>query len=171
MIHRLIGRVAPWVASVGLLGVLVAMAVVGPAFADSPHFLTASAQVTSSGQLSCSFKEVGLGNTATVANITCSASATAVYACINGGNNHPQAVNKESSSGLVSKTGSFTIRNGQTTGALLVNPPAAGPFQPACNPPMTVVLVSVCYNNITLSGKGASVNLGSKCLTLRPDLA
>jgi hypothetical protein len=142
-----------------------------PAFADSPHFITASASINSSGQLVCSFKEAGLGNTATSADITCSANATAVYACVNGGGNHPKATNKESATGFVSQTGSFPIRNGQTTGSLSVSPPPAGPFQPACSPPMQVVLVSVCYNNITLSGEGASVNLGSQCRTLRPDLA
>jgi hypothetical protein len=153
---------------------ILALTLLAPtaAFADSPHFLTATADVNSSGQLVCSFKEVGLGNTLATEQITCSASATAVYACVNGGGNHPKAVNKESTNANVSKQGNFDVRNGQTTGSLTVNPPAAGVFQPACDPPMTVVLVSVCYNNITLTGlAGDTANLGSKCVTLRPDLA
>jgi hypothetical protein len=46
----------------------------GSAFAQSPHFLSA--------------KEAGLGNNALIA-YTVSADATATYACINGGGNHP----------------------------------------------------------------------------------
>jgi hypothetical protein len=151
---------------------LVALAGTSTAvFADSPHFISASASINDSGKLECTFKEAGLGNTITTADITCTAQATAVYACVNLGSKHPRAANKESASGLVSQTDTFPVRNGQTTGKIIVDPPDAPAFQPDCSPPMTVVLVSVCYNDITISGAGASVNLGSLCKTLRPDLA
>jgi hypothetical protein len=94
-----------------------------------------------------------------------------VYACVNPGSKHPRAANKDSAGGLVSQLDTFGVRNGQTTGSLTVNPPGAPTFQPDCSPPMTVVLVSVCYNEITISGEGASVDLGSHCNTLRPDPA
>lgn len=158
MLHRCVPLLAAVVLFVGFAA---------PAFADSPHFLSASASINSSGQLVCSFKEAGLGNTLSTEQITCSASATAVYACINPGSNHPKAANKQSVSGNVSATGSFPVRNGQTTGSLSVNPPPAGPFQPSCEPPMAVVLVSVTYSNITLTGlAGDSVSLGNQSLTL-----
>jgi hypothetical protein len=64
------------------------------AFADSPHFLSASATVDRSGNLTATFKEAGLGNNATSAGITLSADASALYQCFNNGGNHPQAGNK-----------------------------------------------------------------------------
>jgi hypothetical protein len=85
-----------------LVGVL---AVVPAAQADSPHFIKASATINNSGQLVCAFKEVGLRNTLTVADISCSADATAVYQCFNKGGNHPQAGNKETVGGPVSNSG------------------------------------------------------------------
>src|SRR6266705_204037 len=49
-------------------------------------------------------------------------------------------------------TANFAVRNGQTTGSLSVGPPAAGPFQPPCSPPQTVVLAFVSYTNVELIG-------------------
>lgn len=72
-------------------------------------------------------------------------SATATYACVNGRGNHPKARNKQSVTTSLTTTGSFPVRNGQTTGSISAGPPAAGPFFPPCNPPMTVVLVQVSY--------------------------
>ena len=120
------------------------------ALADSPHFIRAAASVDSSGNLVCTFKEVGLGNTATTEAVTCSADATAVYACINGGGNHPQAANKETVNGPVSGGGTFPVRNGQTTGSITVAPPSAGSF--SCPNGQRLVLASVCYANVTLTG-------------------
>src|SRR2546421_11818935 len=62
-----------------------------PAFANSPHFVNASASLNANHELVVSFKEAGLGNEVT--NITASASATALWGCINCGQNHPQARN------------------------------------------------------------------------------
>ena len=55
------------------------------AFADSPHFISASSGL-SGANLTCTFREAGLGNLG-FSNIkeTCSANATAVYECVNGG--------------------------------------------------------------------------------------
>ena len=102
------------VSLVVLVGVLAA---VPAAQAASPHILKASASINSSGQLVCTFKEAGLGNTLTVADISCSADATAVYQCFNKGGNHPQAGNKETVGGPVSNTGAFPIRNGSASGS------------------------------------------------------
>jgi hypothetical protein len=120
------------------------------AFADSPHFIRAAASVDSSGNLVCTFKEVGLGNTASTEAVTCSADATAVYACLNGGGNHPQAANKETVNGPVSGGGTFPVRNGSTNGSITVSPPSAGAF--SCPNGQTQVLASVCYADVTLTG-------------------
>lgn len=141
-----------------LTAVLGAAAVAIPAaFADSPHFISASATINNSGQLVCSFKEAGLGNTLTVANISCSADATAVYQCFNNGGKHPQAGNKETVGGPVSNGGGFPVRNGSTSGSITVSPPGPGDF--SCPGGQTLFLQSVSYTNIVLSGEGATADV------------
>src|SRR5438874_9376999 len=81
-----------------------------PLCAQSPHFLSASDSIISTvadgGDLVVSWKEAGLGNDVTI-TYTATANATASYACINGGGNHPSASNKETVNGPVSASGSF----------------------------------------------------------------
>lgn len=139
---------------------LVASGVVAvpAAQADSPHFLKASASITNQGALVCSFKEAGLGNVPT-ADITCTASATVVYQCFNNGGNHPKAGNKETVRADVSGSGTFPVRNGQTTGSITVPPPGPGDF--SCPNGQTLFLQSAEYDNIVISGQGASASLGS----------
>jgi hypothetical protein len=138
---------------VGVMAVFTALAV-PVALADSPHFISeGTASINSSGAyVVTNFKEAGLGSTTTTEAITLSATATATYACINGGGNHPKASNKQSVTTPVSNTANFSVRNGQTTGSLSVGPPAAGPFSPPCSPPQTVELVFVSYTNVVLTG-------------------
>lgn len=136
---------------------VAALAFAPAAFADSPHFIKASATINSSGQLVCSFKEAGLGTTLTTANITCAADATAVYQCFNNGGKHPQAGNKETVGGPVSNTDTFAVRNGQTTGSITVSPPGPGDF--SCPNGQTLFLQSVSYTNIVLSGEGATADV------------
>lgn len=144
-----------------VLALAVAAAVIGgfttsAAIADSPHFLSASFGInTSNGFLQCTFKEAGLGNTATSADITCTAATSeAVYQCWNKGGNHPQAGNKETVGGLVTSTETFPIRNGQTTGTIDVGPVSPGSF--GCPGGQRLFLQSVCYDDISLSGEGAT---------------
>jgi hypothetical protein len=126
-----------------------------PALADSPHFISeGTASITSSGAyLVSDFKEAGLGSTVTTEQITLHIdSATANYICVNGGGNHPKATNKQSVTTSLTTTGSFPVRNGQTTGSISAGPPAAGPFSPPCSPPQTVVLATVSYSGVELIG-------------------
>src|SRR5215471_13183348 len=137
-----------------LLGVFaISLVSATAAFAVSPHFLKADASVDNAGNLVCSFKEAGLGSVPSV-QITCSADATVVYACINGGGNHPKASNKETVNGPVSGGGEFPVRNGATSGDITVAPPGAGDF--TCPGGQRLVLASVCYANVTLSGQGVT---------------
>ena len=126
------------------------------AFADSPHFLSQSFAIdNSNGNLQCTFKEAGLANTATSADITCTAAtSSATYQCFNNGGNHPKAGNKETVGGLVTNTESFPIRNGSTSGTVTVGPFSPGSF--SCPSGQSLYLQSVCYDDITLSGEGAT---------------
>ena len=144
----------PMRAMIALFGAVVLALTVGvtTAMADNPHFISASASINNDGALVCSFKEAGLGTTVTTTHISCSADATVVYACINGGGNHPKATNKETVSGPVSGGGDFPVRNGQTTGSITVPPPGPGDF--SCPNGQRLVLASVSYTNITLTGEG-----------------
>lgn len=85
--------------------------------------------------------------------------ATAVYQCFNNGGNHPQAGNKETVSTSLTTSGTFPVRNGQTTGIISAGPPsqnANGPF--SCPPRQTLFLQSVSYSGITvMSAAGDSL--------------
>ena len=131
---------------VGLLVALTASA----AFAESPHFISASASgPDASGNLTVSFKEAGLGNNQVITYVA-SANATATYACVNGGGNHPKATNKETVSGPVSASGTFSSgKNGSISQSLTLAPPSAGSF--SCPSGQTLVLASVSYTSVTIT--------------------
>ena len=129
-----------------LLG-LAALAIAVPvAWAGSPHFVDSTVAVTRSGDsLVVSGKEAGLGDEAQVHIVV-----TATALCINGGGNHPKAVNKES----VSAAGDFPVQNGKADFSLTLT----ATFQPPCSPPMTVeytdVTVTDTTNNISQTFPG-----------------
>jgi hypothetical protein len=148
---RLRTRLTIALAAIAAFGVFAAVA-----FADSPHFLSASATVDSSGNLVATFKEAGLGNNATTAGITLSADATAVYQCFNNGGHHPKAGNKETVSGPVSNSGAFDVRHGSTSGSISVGPPGPGGF--TCPSGQTLHLISVEYPNVTLTNPAVAPN-------------
>ena len=103
--------------------------------AGSPHFVTVT--ITQSGStLQVDGKEAGLGNEAQV-HIVVSATAE----CINPGQNHPKAANKES----VSAAGDFPVQNGKANFSLSLT----ATFQPDCTPPMTVVFTGVTVSDTT----------------------
>ena len=127
----------------------LAMLVVGSsaALADAPKFHSVASSVDNSGALVVNWDERGLGNE----NIdyTLTADGSAVYACINGGGNHPQAANKETANAEVSANGSFEPRNGRVRASLSAGPPSAGDF--SCPNGQRLVLASVSYTNIVLT--------------------
>ena len=129
---------------------LVAALGATPALADSPHFLKASASINDAGALVCTFSEAGLGSTLTTERVTCTADASAVYFCLNGGGQNPNAANKRTVSGPVSGSGDFPVRNGRTNGSVTAGPIGPGDF--TCPNGQTRTLSSVSYTNITLTG-------------------
>ncbi|QIY71854.1 hypothetical protein HEP84_24520 [Streptomyces sp. RLB1-33] len=127
-----------------------------PALADSPHFLFATNDVNqTSGALTTSFKEVGLGTGASSINITLTADATALYQCYNNGGNHPKARNKETVTAALIGSGTFRVRNGQTTGSLTVGPPGPGDF--SCPSGQTLFLEKVTYSNTFVFDQGGTM--------------
>jgi hypothetical protein len=123
------------------------------AWAQSPHFLRCSASgVNSDGTLNVCFKIAGLGSNQSI-DVTASATADAVYACKNNGQQCPNAANKVNVHSDVSATGTFTSgKNGQITACLTVDPP---PTTLTCPPGQELVLVSVSYTNVSVSAPGA----------------
>jgi hypothetical protein len=116
------------------------------AFADSPHFLFANNSIdTGTGALNTAFKEVGLGTGTTSVNITVTADATATYQCYNKAGNKPQGVPKTFGPTGVSGSGTFPVRNGQTTGTLVAGPLSQGTF--SCPPGQLTFLDAVSYSN------------------------
>ena len=124
------------------LGVVAASAATSGA-----HFMSASGSVNDAGALVVNWDEAGLGNQNIDYTLTADASAT--YACINGGDNHPKAANKETVQGQVSTGGSFQARNGRVQASLTTGPLSAGAF--SCPSGQTLVLACVSYTNIVLT--------------------
>jgi len=130
-----------------VLVVLVAGAIAAPtAWAGSPHFVSNTVEASRTGNtLTVSGKEAGLGNEEQV-NIV----VTATAECINKGEKHPKAANKES----LSQQGTFPVQNGKAEFELSLT----AAFKPECAPPMSVVFSNVTVADTT---NGISKNLGS----------
>jgi hypothetical protein len=114
--------------SITVLAGLVAIALTAAsalAGVKGAHFVGDPSIIESGATLSTSGKVAGLGAVEQI-HVTVSADA----ACINPGNNHPQAGNKES----FSASGDFPVQNGRAEFSLDLT----AAFQPDCTPPMTV---------------------------------
>jgi hypothetical protein len=127
-----------------MLVVLAAGAVGAPvALAGSPHFVGAPTATRTDNTLTVSGKEAGLGDEEQV-NIVLTATAE----CINKGEKHPKAANKES----LSTEENVPVQNGKANFTLSVT----ASFSPSCSPPMTVVFSNVKVEDTT---NGISANL------------
>jgi hypothetical protein len=114
-------------------------------WAGSPHFVADTVTAICSGNtLTVVGKEAGLGDEDQVHIVI-----TATALCINGGGNHPKAVNKTS----VSAGDNFPVQNGKADFSLT----ATATFQPDCNPPMTVEFTNITVTDTT---NNISRNLG-----------
>ena len=125
------------IAMLALVVGVIAAWTVPVVWAGSPHFINNAFTLTrTDNSLTVSGKEAGLGDEAQIHVVL---SATAL--CINGGGNHPKAVNKES----VSAAGDFPVQNGKADFSLTVT----ATFQPPCSPPMTVEFTDVTVTDTT----------------------
>jgi hypothetical protein len=115
----------------------VVLAIPAVALAGSPHFIQNAFSVSTSGNtVTVSGKEAGLGDEEQI-----HVEMTATALCINGGGNHPKAVNKAS----VSAAGDFPVQNGKADFTLS----ATATFQPECSPPMTVEFSDIVVTDTT----------------------
>jgi hypothetical protein len=130
-----------------LVAAISSMAFAAPAVAAAPKFHAATSSVNGDGALVVSFDERGLGNDNV--DYTLTADATALYACINGGGQHPQAANKEAFEGQVSGGGSFEPKNGRVVASLTAGPLLAPQF--TCPSGQRRVLAAVTYTSIVLT--------------------
>jgi hypothetical protein len=122
-------------ALIALLVLALAGLTTSLALAGNPHFVFVD--VAQSGNtLTVNGKEAGLGDEPQVHVVV-----TATAQCINPGNNHPQAANKES----VSAEGDFPVQNGKALFSLTLT----ATFQPECSPPMTVQFTDVTVTDTT----------------------
>jgi hypothetical protein len=143
---------------------VAAMAAVGAssATAGNAHFIKSATGASLSGSnLVCSFKEAGL-QAGSVETITCSATATTTYECVNGGGKNPSASNKTTTVSDVSQSGNFSAdKNGNVTGSLGLSPPSAGSLGFSCPPGQTTTFVGVTYSNVSISDatSGASTSV------------
>jgi hypothetical protein len=107
------------------------------------------------GQLVSSFKVTGLGNQPT-ANFTVAADAVVDVQCINRGGNRPPG--QFSTITGVSATGTFPVRNGQTTGSLTTDPLDPSQFDAECPPGFVSDEVDVVeFQNVRLIGPNGQV--------------
>jgi len=119
--------------------IIAAAAVSGlasPALAGSPHFVGAPTFTASGAAVMVSAKEAGLGDEAQI-HVTLTGDAL----CINGGGQHPKAVNKAS----VVAAADVPVQNGKADYTLT----ATAVFQPDCSPPMTVQFANLLVTDTT----------------------
>jgi hypothetical protein len=126
---------------------VASLAFAASASAAAPKFHAATSSVNNAGALVVAFDERGLGNDNV--DYTLTADATALYACLNRGGNHPQAANTESFEDQVSGGGSFEVKNGRVVASLTAGPLLAPQF--TCPSGQRRVLAAVTYTNIVLT--------------------
>jgi hypothetical protein len=118
------------------------------AFATSPHFISASAQIKGTN-LVVSFKEAGLGTNQLI-SYTANADATATVVCVNNGGGNPSASNKTTVSGPVSANGTFSSgKNGNVNASLTLSPPPAP--SNFCPKGQTEQVSEVSYTNVSVT--------------------
>ncbi len=110
-----------------------AIVAVPDVWAGSPHFVGDFTVTQSGNTLTVCGKEAGLGNETRV-----HIELTATAGCINPGDHHPKASNKES----FSAAGDFPVQNGKAEFCLTLT----AVLQPDCTPPMTLAWfdITVC---------------------------
>ena len=137
-------------ASTRLLIAVVLGLTAGAAIAASAHFVNGpdSSLNTSTGSVTVTWKEAGMGDT-TLVSYEASADGRARYQCVNRGGKCPAAANKQDVFGPVTSSGSFfSGKNGSITASLTIQPPAS---TLDCPGSQVLKMVSVSYTGIALA--------------------
>jgi len=153
-------KLLPLAAALAVAASLAASSTSASATSGAHFFKDTGASVNDSGALVVTIDEAGVGQQQVDYTLTADASAT--WACINGGGNHPQAANKETVTGQVSEAASFSPINGRVMATM----PPTGPLSPGsftCPSGQTLVLAAASYTNIVLTDttNGVTDDLGS----------
>jgi hypothetical protein len=124
------------------------------------HFIKSQTSASLSGSsLVCSFKEAGLSS-GSVETITCNASESVTYECVNGGGKNPSASNKQTTQTTGSASGEFPAdQNGNVSGTLTINPASASSVGFSCPNGQTVTFVSVTYSNVSITDTDSGANI------------
>ena len=117
-----------------------------PALADSPHYVKGPTATVSGDSLTVSWKAAGLGNTVTSVDFALTGTISTTSQCFTKSGNPVNGVPKSETID-VNATGSFPVRNGQTTGSLTVSPIST--LQ--CTGNQHVVILSASFD-LTLTG-------------------
>ncbi len=91
------------------------------ALAASPHYVKGPTATVQDNSLVVSWKAAGLGNTATSVDFTLTGTVTVSSQCYTKSGNPVQGVPKQETID-VNATGTFDVRNGQTTGSFTITP-------------------------------------------------
>jgi hypothetical protein len=119
--------------------VVIALVLSAPAaYAGSPHFVGDPAVTVAGSSATVTGKVAGLGDETQI-----HVEASAEVACLNPGENFPEASNKQS----VGAGGDFPVQNGKANFSLTLT----AVFQPKCAPPMSLV-----WGSVTVSVSGDS---------------
>jgi hypothetical protein len=130
-----------------LCAVLATAALAVPAaFADSPHYVVGPTATVSGNSLTVSWKAAGLGNTVSSVDFNLTGTANVSSQCFTKSGNPVNGVPKQETVN-VDATGTFPVRNGQTTGSLTVSPLSTL----TCTGNQQVRILSVSFN-LTLTG-------------------
>ena len=124
-----------------------AVAALAPAaFADSPHYIKGPTATVSGNSLTVSWKAAGLGNTVTSVDFNLTGTVTTTSQCFTKSGNPVNGVPKSETIN-VNATGTFPVRNGQTTGSLTISPISTL----TCTGNQHVVILSASFD-LTLTG-------------------
>jgi hypothetical protein len=130
-----------------LSAVLATAALAVPAaFADSPHYVKGPTATVSGNSLTVTWKAAGLGSTVTSADFSLTGTANVTSQCFTKSGNPVNGVPKHETVD-VDVTGTFDVRNGQTTGSLTVSPLSTL----TCTGSQHVVILDVSFD-LTLTG-------------------
>lgn len=117
-----------------------------PALAASPHYVQGPTATVQGNSLVVAWKAAGLGNTVASADFNLTGTVTATAQCFTRSGNPVQGVPKSDTTD-VNATGTFPVRNGQTTGSFTIAPLSTL----TCTGNQRVVILSVDYD-LTLTG-------------------